>query len=341
MTENAAPGVIRRRAKVRAVVSVHPEWDGRALPALVRAAVPGVDLPSWIADHRATLDELVYAAGAVLLRAFAVDTAAGFAAVMNALSPAVLEYSERSSPRSEVAPGIYTSTDHPADQSIALHNEQSYTLDWPMRIAFCCVTPPGQDGRTPLADSRRVLARLEPRTLARFERDGVLYVRNYLPGISLPWREAFGSGRRADVEAFCAERQIACEWLDGDRLRTRQVRPAVHVHPHTGERTWFNHALFFHVTSLPGDIAAGLRAALPPGDLPYNTFYGDGAPFEDAVLAQLRAAYAAQTLAFDWRAGDVLVIENMLTAHGREPFAGPRRILAAMADPRSRAAVTR
>jgi hypothetical protein len=31
--------------------------------------------------------------------------------------------------------------------------------------------------------------------------------------------------------------------------------------------------------------------------------------------------------------GDILMVDNMLVAHGREPFSGPRKILVAMAEP--------
>ncbi|MGF7239141.1 MAG: TauD/TfdA family dioxygenase [Frankia sp.] len=337
MSDRSGGPVIRPRSRDRdrALASVHREWDGRVLPALVRAARPGVELPAWVADHRAMLDDLARTAGAVLLRGFDVDGPAGFAAVMDSLSGEVLDYGERSSPRHRVVGRVYTSTDHPADQPIVPHNEQSYVRDWPLRIVFYCDTPPAAGGRTPLADSRKVLARLRPRTRARFERSGVLYTRTYLPGISLPWPEAFQTDRRSDVEAYCAAQAIACEWVGGDRLRTRQTRPAVHVHPHTGERVWFNHALFFHVTSLPAEVGAGLRSALAERDLPYNTYFGDGSPIGDEVLDELRAAYQAETVGFDWRPGDVLVVENMLVAHGREAFVGPRRVLVAMADRRS------
>lgn len=214
-----------------------------------------------------------------------------------------------------------------------LHNEQSYTLNWPMRISFFCATPALEQGRTPLADSRRVLSRLSPATIGRFERLGVLYVRNYLDGISLPWSVAFQTEDRREVEAYCCTVSVDVEWIGGDRLRTRQVRPAIRTHPQTCERTWFNHALFFHVTSLPAEISRSLRAALPEEDLPYNTFYGDGSPIDDATLGELRAAYKAETVSFPWERGDVLLLDNMLVAHGREPFVGPREVRAAMADP--------
>jgi alpha-ketoglutarate-dependent taurine dioxygenase len=328
--------MIWRRPKERQDVSVHSEWEGRSLPALVRANRPGLHLAEWIGLHNDQLDSLARTHGGVLLRAFAMNGADDFAAVMNALSGDVLSYGERSSPRTEVATGVYTSTDHPADQPIQIHNEQSYTLDWPLRIVFYCDVEPSEGGRTPLVDSRRILARLRPQTVAKFERLGVAYVRNYLAGISLPWQEAFQTSDRSEVEAYCERQEIDCEWVDDSHLRTRQVRPAIRIHPYTLERTWFNHALFFHVTSLPGEVSAGLRSALPEEDLPYHTYYGDGSPIGDDVLAELRGAFEAETHFFGWRHGDVLLVENMLAAHGREPFRGPRRILVAMADARSR-----
>jgi alpha-ketoglutarate-dependent taurine dioxygenase len=313
-------------------VAVHEVWEGRSLPALVRCARPGGSLPAWVAAHRDTLDALVRRAGAVLLRGFDVRGAQDFRDVMDALSPQVLAYGERSSPRSKVSDGVYTSTEYPADQPILLHNEQSYTAKWPTRIVFFCERAATEGGRTPLADSRRILARLRPETVAAFERLGVRYVRNYLPGISLPWQEAFQTDRAEDVAAYCARADITPEWVDPDHLRTVQVRPAVRRHPVTGERSWFNHALFFHVTSLDAEVSAGLLEALDEEDLPYNTYYGDGSPIGEETLAELRAAYAAETTGFDWQPGDVLVVENMLVAHAREPFVGPRRILTAMAD---------
>ncbi|OIJ92986.1 TauD/TfdA family dioxygenase [Streptomyces monashensis] len=318
--------------ELRDGVAVSQAWEGRSLPALVRCARPDTSLSAWVAEHREEVDALARRAGAVLFRGFAVRGADDFRAVMDALSPQVLAYGERSSPRSQVSDGVYTSTEYPADQPILLHNEQSYTSRWPTRIVFFCERAATRGGRTPLADSRRILARLRPETVARFERLGVRYVRNYLPGISLPWQEAFQTDRAEDVADYCARADITPEWVDEDHLRTVQTRPAVRRHPVTGERSWFNHALFFHVTSLDEEVSAGLLEALDEEDLPYNTYYGDGSPIEAETLAELRAAYTAETTGFDWEPGDVLVVENMLVAHAREPFEGPRRILTAMAD---------
>jgi alpha-ketoglutarate-dependent taurine dioxygenase len=313
-------------------VVIEEGWHQLALPALIRAASE-VDLAGWISRNYAVVDNLALTAGAVLMRGFDVHGPADFRAVMDAISPDVLTYGERSSPRSEVSSGVYTSTDYPKDEHILLHNEQSYTAHWPLRIVFTCAEAASSGGRTPLADSRKILGRLSPATVKKFEERGILYVRNYLPGVGLSWQVAFQTERKEDVESYCAASDITAEWVDGTHLRTSQVRPAIRCHPTTGERSWFNHGLFFHVSSLPQEVSEGLLMLLPEADLPSNTYYGDGSAIETDTLAEIRAAYDAETVGFDWEPGDVLLVENMITAHGREPFEGQRRVLVSMSDP--------
>jgi alpha-ketoglutarate-dependent taurine dioxygenase len=42
--------------------------------------------------------------------------------------------------------------------------------------------------------------------------------------------------------------------------------------------------------------------------------------------------YREAAVCFAWQKGDLLMVDNMLVAHGRAPFTGPRRILVAMAE---------
>ncbi|GAA3128913.1 TauD/TfdA family dioxygenase [Streptomyces echinatus] len=271
--------------------------------------------------------------GALLLRGFDVRGPDGFADAVRALSGEPLPYTERSSPRSVVKGHVYTSTDYPPGEEIFLHNENSYQASWPLTLYFHCVRPPLTQGATPLADTRRVLAAVDDDVREEFTRRGWTVVRNYGDLVGLPWQEAFGSDDRAHVERYCRERDIAAQWLPGGGLRTSAVRAAVHRHPVTGEPVWFNHATVFHATTLPKSVRLGLLEMLGEENLPSQTYYGDGAPIPDDVLDHLRACYRGASTRFDYRADDILVIDNMLVAHGREPFTGPRRISVAMAEP--------
>ncbi|HKP10860.1 MAG TPA: TauD/TfdA family dioxygenase, partial [Blastocatellia bacterium] len=271
--------------------------------------------------------------GAILFRHFNVRAVTQFEQFARALCPRLMEYGERSSPRTRVADGIYTSTDHPADQEILLHNEQSYTTNWPMKLWFFCLTAAEQGGNTPIADSRKIFARIDPAVRERFEQRGVMYVRNYGHGMGLSWQEAFQTTDKSLVEKHCRDAAIEFRWRDENRLTTRQIRPATRRHPRTGETVWFNHALFFHVSSLEAAAGQSIRAGLKDDELPFNTFYGDGSPIEPDALDEIRRAYRAETVSFPWENGDVLMIDNMLVAHGRESFQGDRNIVVAMAEP--------
>jgi alpha-ketoglutarate-dependent taurine dioxygenase len=308
----------------------------QTLPLVIRPAVAGLDPLAWARGHREHVEERLQKHGALLFRGFPIHTPEAFHAFVEAVVGELMEYRERSSPRHEEGNRVYTSTDHPPDQRIFPHNEHSYARRFPLKLFFCCLVPAEEGGQTPIADTRRVFERLDPAIRERFAEHGWMYVRNFGDGFGLPWQTVFQTSDPAEVEAYCARNDIRCEWKPGGRLRTRQVRPAAAVHPRTGERTWFNHATFFHVSTLPEEMRRGLLADFAEEDLPNQTYYGDGSPLEPETTEALRAAYEAETVRFDWERGDVLLVDNMLAAHARDPFKGPRKVLVAMADPHER-----
>jgi alpha-ketoglutarate-dependent taurine dioxygenase len=334
-TKPQLAGAVRRKAVSISRHSLCRErpWDpDRPLPLVIEPAVSGVDLVSWAAEHRQDLEKKLLDAGAILFRGFDVKSAAHFEQVIASLSPGALEYMFRASPRTRVGGNIYTSTDYPADQMIFPHNEHSYSPRFPLRLFFYCHVPPGARGETPIGSTREVLAAIRPEIREAFRRKKVLYVRNYGDGLGLPWPTVFQTHDRREVEAYCASVGIQVQWKSGDRLRTTQVGPALVRHPGTGEVVWFNHATFFHVTTLPAEVRQSLTSSYADEDLPTNTFYGDGTPIEPEVLAELRRAYLDSLVRFSWQQGDVLFIDNMLCVHGREPYAGRRAILTGMAE---------
>jgi alpha-ketoglutarate-dependent taurine dioxygenase len=312
------------------VTALDPEYS---LPQVISPTVKSVNLCHWVTENSALLQDLLLQAGGILFRGFAISDVAQFEQIVRSVAGELLDYYDRSSPRSAVADKIYTSTDYPADQSIYLHSENSYAATWPLKIAFCCLIPPQSGGETPIADTRKLLQRIDPTLRTRFAQQGVMYVRNFGDGLGLPWQTVFQTDEPARVEQFCQENAIEFEWKPGNRLRTRQVRQAIAQHPQTGEWVWFNHAVFFHGSSLEPDLRRAILAEFSEADLPHHTYYGDGTPIEAEVLAHLRQAYAQEQIQFPWQVGDILLLDNMLTAHGRRPFAGQRRVVVAMTNP--------
>ncbi|MFE1313082.1 TauD/TfdA family dioxygenase [Streptomyces sp. NPDC058755] len=290
-------------------------------------------LAERVKEQRSELRASLLEHGALLLRGFSVPDVTAFDSVVRGLSGDPLTYTERSSPRHAIQGQVYTSTDYPSNEEIFLHNENSYQQSWPMALYFYCVQPPSTLGATSLAGTREVLAGLDDSVREEFTRRDWQVVRNFHPGIGLSWQHVFDTEDRAAVQAYCAANDIEATWLPGDGLRTTAVRKAVHTHPVSGEQLWFNHAAFFHVTTLDEVIRDGLLEMFDEPDLPTNTYFGDGGSIPDDVIAHVQDCYRAATVRFDYRRHDVLVIDNMLTSHGREPFTGSRRIAVAMAEP--------
>jgi len=308
---------------------------GGKLPLVLRPSVPGVDLAAWAEGHREQLTRDLLEHGGILFRGFPLATVEDFERVVRAISGDLLEYKERSSPRHAVAGKVYTSTDYPPDQPIFLHNENSYQNAWPMQIFFFCHTAARRGGETPIADTRRIYERIDPEVRRRFLEKKWMYVRNFGDGFGLPWTTVFQTDDRAAVEAHCEKSGIRAEWKDGNRLRTRAVRPAISEHPYSGEKVWFNHAIFFNVGTLTETLREALLEEFPVEDLPTHTYYGDGTPIEPEVLDHLRACYAAETVSFPWEQGDLLMLDNMLAAHGRGSYEGERKVMVAMSDPKT------
>lgn len=337
MSESASnirrlPSVRRRevRQEPESWVKLEPLFGESLL--LIRPAVSGVSLAPWAAANRSLLETCLLKHGALLFRDFCLASAADLEEFIRATSSEWAQYREPATPRSLVSGHIYTSTEYPAEHRIFLHNENSHCDSWPMKLYFLCVDAAEEGGETPIADCRKVLSRISQRVRELFEKKKVMYVRNFGDGLGFPWQTVFETTDKLKVAEYCRRAGIEFEWKDNDRLRTRYVRPAIARHPDSGAVVWFNHATFFHISTLEPTTRAALVSELSEEDLPYNTYYGDGSAIEPSVMEELRAAYSQVTITFSWQPGDLLMLDNMLTAHGRAPFTGNRKILVGMAD---------
>lgn len=328
-------GVVQRDAVAMATQLVRTSLldEAQNLPLVIEPNLDGVNLSSWAGNNREFLEQSLHKHGGILFRGFDLHTQDDFGEAVKSMAVELMHYMEGATPRVQLGDKIYTSTEYPSNQSIDLHNELSYVVTWPGRIWFYCVTPSLEGGETPIADVRKVLQRIDPRIVDRFTQKGWMLVRNFGEAMSLPWQSVFRTNDRSSLESYCRTAQLELEWIDEQHLRTRQVRPAIARHPKTRETIWFNHVCFWHVSSLEPDVRESMLTVFGEENLPYNTYYGDGSPIEDSVIQEIRDAYTQETIKFPWRERDLLMLDNMLVAHGRRPFVGPRKILAAMGDP--------
>lgn len=319
--------------KAGCLVEVQPLFEKVDIPVLVQPVVSGLYLHEWVPENRKLIEELLSAHGALLFRGFRVPGAEEFGDFASAASEGDrLPYIDRSTPRVDKADRIYTATTHPKEHVINLHNEGTYWRKWPRKLFFYCGSPAATGGQTPIADVSKVLRTISPGILEEFDRRHVMYVRNYNSGLGLRWQEVFQTNRRESVEEYCTENDIEFEWRRNDILRTRQVRPAVRTNPGTGDRVWFNHAAFFNVEALESNVRKVLLRGLEIDDLPYNTYFGDGEPIASEMVREILSAYQSHKVVFDWKQEDVMLLDNMQVAHGREAYSGEREVLVAMAE---------
>ena len=275
------------------------------------------------------LDSLLLKHGAVLLRGFALSTASEFGRAANHFFGNLFgEYGDL--PRETAGETVYESTPYPPDQRILFHNESSHLPSWPLRIAFGCTIPAQSGGATPFVDSRRVMADLDRLVVEEIDKKGLRYVRNFTPGIEPSWQEFFHTTDRAQVEAACRASGNQFEWRPGGALRILHDAPGVLRHPKTHEAVFFNQVQLHHIACVDEETRSGLRALFDDEDLPRTVTFGDGTAIPEDVMEHITAVYDRIATRFTWELGDMLVLDNMLVAHGRDTYVPPRRIVVAL-----------
>jgi alpha-ketoglutarate-dependent taurine dioxygenase len=330
------------------------------VPANGRA--PGSsELAAWLRDHAADVDAELTRHGALLLRGFAVPGAPAFEQVALAIDGALHESYTGTSPRTARTRFVHTASELPSYYPVPQHIEMSFTATPPRKLFFYCGIAPGADGETPVCDFRAVYRDLDPGIRDEFEQRGIRNIRNY-DGPDTPrraldfwklkrWDDLFGTTERARVEQAAREQQLELTWLPLGRLRLTSTQPAVRIHPVTGDKVWFNHVQVFHSTAARheyGHIARRqkrLRAhafhavtAVMTGfknlitasiDQGMHCTFADGGEIPERYIRHLQDTIWKHMRFFDWRQGDVLVLDNRSTSHGRMPYQGPRDILVA------------
>jgi alpha-ketoglutarate-dependent taurine dioxygenase len=302
---------------------------GMRLPLVVTPDSSDIDLVEWASKNREFLDAKLLDHGALLFRDFKLKSVAEFEAFANAVCPNLFgDYGDL--PREEVGGKVYASTPYPAEERILFHNESSHLHRWPMLIWFYCVKAAQSGGESPIVDCRQVYREMEPSVRERFERHGLMYVRNFTKGLDVSWQSFFQTTERSAVEDYCRRAAIDFEWTPDDGLRIRQLSPAVIKHPQTGESVFFNQIQLHHVSCLPASVRESLNSIVDEQSFPRNVYYGDGLPIEDSVVEYLTDLYDRLAVSFAWQERDVLMLNNMLVAHSRNPFSGPRKIVVAL-----------
>lgn len=296
---------------------------------IVKPAIDNIDLTEWSEKNQEFINKSLLKYGAILFRGFNISTAPEFESFgLTICSELFNENGEH--PRENISGNVYTPVFYPPEKQLLWHNENSFNHHWPMKLLFCCLQPAVQGGETTIVDSRKVFERLLPKTKEKFIQHNVMYIRNYGDGLGLNWETVFQTQKSLELEEICRQEKIQLEWKSDNRLKTFFIRPAVVKHPQTGEITWFNQALHWHPACLDTQTRESLTSLFGQENLPRNCYYGDGTAIEESVMQEICKIYRELEVNVSWEIGDVLLLDNLLTAHGRNPFVGERKLLVAM-----------
>ncbi|MFI8184727.1 TauD/TfdA family dioxygenase [Actinacidiphila glaucinigra] len=290
------------------------------------------DPAGWADGYRDALRAVVAEHGSVLIRGLGLTDADKAAGVVRRLAGRLTPEKEAFASRQTYAEGLYSSSNWPPNQPMCMHHELSYRLEFPGMMMFACLTAPEKGGATAVADAPAVLEALPPELVQRFEREGWLLTRSYNDEIGATVAEAFGTDDRSAVEDYCRANAIAFEWQPDGALRTRQRRSAVVRHPVTGRRCWFNQIAFLNEWTMDPEVHEYLVDMYGAEGLPFNTRFGDGDPIGADVVQLLNTVYEANTAREPWQTGDLMLVDNIRTAHSREAYEGSREVLVGMAD---------
>ena len=309
--------------------------ETKILPLIIdKNELGDTSLVQYLTDNKEGIKSQLLGTGGILFKNFGIDDAVKLESVVNVFKGNSLNYASGNSPRTRLHNNVYTSTEHPADEFISLHNELSYSNVWPSYLFFCCEIVPNQGGNTIIADSRSILKDLSGELVEAFDSKGVQYIRNLHGGYGAgsSWQKTFETDSKENVEQYCKENDIQFEWGEDDALRIIQKRKAMITHPETREKVWFNQADQFHPSTNTREVFEAMMEIYEddPRSMPQYATFGDGDEIPLYMLEEVRKVSEKNTVYFDWEKGDLLLLDNILVSHGRSPFQGSRKILVSM-----------
>ena len=325
--------------------------NGMAVPC-VHMDLPGSNGSQAGSELKDRIFEIVDREGALLFRNAGIDSPFRYAEFLASIDFNHHSYVGGTAPRTDLGHGVYTATDLPADTTVMIHQEMTYLDNAPDYISFYCHEPPGNGQKTHLLADVRTLAEDLPAELTERYRGKHARLRRTLPPAGSAsvlsrreksWQEVLGTDDRQTAVAIGAQRRWELSWTDDDYLVIVQ-EPARFFRPHPifGE-IWCTQALSYQpmarrlVAERDGRTADARRLATAMAEAPDSIdamMMEDGSrvPAEDSAT-WFELCMAAETpYALD--RGELIILDNMLMAHGRSTFTGTRTMYTALGDRR-------
>ncbi|OCK73177.1 Clavaminate synthase-like protein [Lepidopterella palustris CBS 459.81] len=309
-------------------------------------------------SERGITTELLNKHGAILIRGVGNPSAKTFSKLVKASEEGrgrkPYEQLGFSGSRTEVDDEVFSASEAPQHVRIGQHNENAIHTRFPSNIHFYCVKAATKGGESPLCHIGELFDRVQaemPQFVEDLAKKGLLTTDNYqAPGkeskqfpTSWAGTSAFGQDIRPgdDIETMKAkaEKQVKqltpyFKWLEDDLLQTQEHVPGLRRSPATNRPLWFNSVASRY--RFAKDIGAGNPPYVGADGQSYppsNYRYRDGTQIPIEWLARLVDITDDIVFNFTMSPGDLVLVNNFLVSHGREPwYEGERRILVSMWD---------
>lgn len=319
------------------------------LPLVVEPKEPNISFEGFLDEIRkeqSHLKQELLKYGGLLFRNFPVEGSQRFHDVIKTLQLGeFVDYIGGGSPRKKVKDNVYTSTEAPPAIKIHLHNEMSFADNFPKHICFFCDIAPRKGGETFLGNSRSILQSVSPKLAEHFAEKKLKYISRYYYKSKImdltnkiqrghkTWIDVFETHEKREVEKKCIENNIGYKWNIHDWLEISRIRPPVISHPVTKEKVWFNqvHLFDYNPRFLGWWRYIGMKLFYFRRHMLVDEIrYADDTKISRKDIYHVVDVLDKQSIYFPWKKNDVMVLDNILTMHGRAPFTGPRRILTVM-----------
>jgi alpha-ketoglutarate-dependent taurine dioxygenase len=287
----------------------------------------------YVNSHKQEIFNIIHNTGAILFKNFNLISAMDFAVAIKALHPELQDYIGGDSPRNKILDKVYTSTNYPPEETISMHHEKSYSNNYPRIIYFFCEIPPQDGGETPIADARKIYKQIKPKLIEKFQTKKIKYIMNLHHGIGLgkSWKEVFESDSKQEAEKQLKALKVKYQWKEGDSLRVEEVVNPIIEHPVTKEKIFFSQVDQWHPSNLGKEAWESMKEIMSEEDFYHYCTYGDDSTIDLEDIDHIRSVANAERVFFRWQKGDILMLDNVISMHGRSPFRGSRKILVSMA----------
>ncbi|QDL12379.1 hypothetical protein DP113_22505 [Brasilonema octagenarum UFV-E1] len=302
--------------------------------------------------------------GAILFRGFEVEGAEQFQKALELLNIEVESvYHFGSAHRVRITEKVFTSSEAPPDVIIAPHNELNMVPVRPGVLAFFCQVQPDLYGETPIINTEKLFYDLSPslqHKIGNFPQQFVRYVPNHLLEM------VFEDLSPEEITKLLQEQGFDFNWEEDGSISFECSYIPLFSHPRTsrlcfglsivdclvsrewyrniGQRYSFKQRLYYNL--LPAKLYKNIQqratttATVVDGSQKrtstLNAYFlnkdGQSTNMTEAEAKELGQAEWKNAVIFQWKQGDILVIDNLQVAHSRLNTKLKRKILTAFGN---------